>query len=77
MLVTTLFVDVIVPLPVPNLYTYRVPHSWNELAIAGKRVIIQFGKTKFYTGIIRNVHELAPKNTKQSILMKYLTIYLL
>ena len=61
MLVTTLFVDVIVPLPVPNLYTYRVPHSWNELAIAGKRVIIQFGKTKFYTGIIRNVHELAPK----------------
>jgi primosomal protein N' (replication factor Y) (superfamily II helicase) len=57
----TLFADVIVPLSVPNLYTYRIPADWNELAIPGKRVIIQFGKTKFYTGIIRHVHEVPPK----------------
>jgi primosomal protein N' (replication factor Y) (superfamily II helicase) len=59
--VTTLFADVIVPLAVPNLFTYRIPSEWNELAIAGKRVIVQFGKTKFYTGIIRSVHEKPPK----------------
>ncbi len=27
---TTYFVDVILPLAVPNLYTYRVPYDWND-----------------------------------------------
>ena len=27
----TLFADLILPLSVPNLYTYRVPLEWNEL----------------------------------------------
>ena len=62
MSVITLFADVIVPLSVPNLFTYRIPAEWNEFAIPGKRVIVQFGKTKFYTGIIRSVHEHPPKS---------------
>lgn len=57
----TLFADVIVPLAVPNKYTYRIPEELNEEAIPGKRVLIQFGKTRIYTGIIYNVHETAPK----------------
>lgn len=57
----TLFVDVIVPLGVPNKYTYRVPVEWNEDVAIGKRVLIQFGKTKIYTGIIYKIHETAPK----------------
>ena len=58
---TTLFVDVIVPLAVPNKYTYRLPAELNEEAIKGKRVLVQFGKTRIYTGIIYAVHEKAPK----------------
>ena len=58
----TLFADVIVPLSVPNLFTYRVPEEWNELVIPGKRVVVQFGKKKYYTGIIRHVHEIPPRD---------------
>lgn len=58
----TYFVDVIVPLSVPNKYTYRVPTELNEHIHIGKRVLIQFGKTKIYTGIIYKIHEIAPKD---------------
>lgn len=58
---TTLFVDVILPLAVPNLYTYRVPYEWNDLVIPGQRVIVQFGKGKLYSALVRVVHENPPK----------------
>lgn len=57
----TLFADVIVPLSVPNKYTYRVPKELNEAVEIGKRVLVQFGKTKIYTGIIYQIHSNAPK----------------
>ena len=58
---TTLFADVIVPLAVPNLFTYRVPHNWNDLVQQGQRVVIQFGKSKFYVGVIAKIHEKSPQ----------------
>ncbi|MGZ3921411.1 MAG: primosomal protein N' family DNA-binding protein, partial [Bacteroidia bacterium] len=57
----TFFTDVIVPLGVPNKYTYRVPHELNESVEIGKRVLVQFGKTRIYTGIIYSIHEQPPK----------------
>jgi primosomal protein N' (replication factor Y) len=57
---STLFVDVIVPLSVPNKYTYRVPKEFNSSIEIGKRVLVQFGKTKIYTGIIYKIHTVAP-----------------
>ncbi len=57
----TYFVDVIVPLAVPNKYTYRVPAAFNEHLQIGLRVLVQFGKTKFYTGILYKIHQQAPK----------------
>ena len=58
----TFFVDVIVPLSVANKFTYRVPKEFNEQIMVGKRVIVQFGKTKFYTAIVYNVHPNPPKD---------------
>lgn len=58
----TKFIDVIVPLSVPNLYTYRVPFELNEFVKVGQRVVVQFGKKKLYTAIIRKIHHKAPKN---------------
>ena len=40
----TIFIDVIVPLSVPNLFTYRVPAELNNDVAIGKRDIVQFGK---------------------------------
>jgi len=58
----TLFVDVILPLPVPGLFTYRVPVELNDPVAKWKRVVVQFGKKKIYTAIVVNVHEIPPKN---------------
>src|ERR1700752_2167675 len=57
---STIFVDVIVPLGVANKYTYRVPKAMNDRVALGKRVIVQFGKTKFYTGVVYKVHHNPP-----------------
>ncbi len=58
----TFFIDVIVPLSVPNKFTYRIPEELNNDIEVGKRVIVQFGKSKFYTAIIYNIHQTAPAN---------------
>jgi len=48
----TLFVEVILPLAIAKNYTYRVPFEWNGLVAIGKRVVVQFGKSKLYTAIV-------------------------
>lgn len=58
---TTTYVDVALPLPIPQLYTYRVPNEFIELIKKGIRVIVQFGKSKVITGVIINVHQKAPQ----------------
>lgn len=58
----TLFIDVIVPLSVANKFTYRVPKEMNEWIAVGKRVIVQFGRSKFYTAIVYKVHQDPPKD---------------
>lgn len=59
---TTYFVDVILPLAVPNLYTYRVPFNWNDAVSVGKRVVVQFGRGKLYSALIRTIHQVPPKH---------------
>jgi primosomal protein N' (replication factor Y) (superfamily II helicase) len=56
----TFFVDVILPLAIPNLLTYRVPQVLNEVVQAGQRVVVQLGKAKLYTALVRSVHENPP-----------------
>lgn len=57
----TFFTDVIVPLGVPNKFTYRVPFEMNDQIRVGQRVLVQFGKTKIYTGIVYCIHQKAPE----------------
>lgn len=68
----TLFVDVILPLPVPGLFTYRVPYDMNKSIEKWKRVVVQFGKKKIYTAIVANVHEVPPKNYAVKYLLSIL-----
>ncbi len=58
---TTLFADVILPLPLPGYYTYRIPFDLNDSVKIGQRVVVQFGQRKIYTGLIRKIHENVPK----------------
>lgn len=38
------FVDVIVPLPIANQYTYSLPQEMEEMVQIGCRVVVPFGK---------------------------------
>ena len=57
----TLFVEVILPLSLSKNYIYRVPFEMNEEVAPGKRVIVQFGKNKIYTALIRSITTDAPQ----------------
>lgn len=63
----TLFVDVLLPLAVPNLYTYRVPFELNDRVKPGLRVLVQFGKSKFYSALVKRVHETPPDYTAKYV----------
>lgn len=54
------FVDVILPLPLANTFTYSVPDEWANSVRMGMRVVVPFGKKKMYTGIIYLVHTVTP-----------------
>ncbi|MCK9290431.1 MAG: primosomal protein N' [Bacteroidales bacterium] len=58
-----LFADVIVPVPVPGMFTYRVPKKLEKDIMTGQRVIVQFGAKKIYAGIIRRIHSTLPSAT--------------
>ena len=57
----TLYAEIILPLPLNATFTYRIPESMiNNLKI-GHRVIVQFGRKKFYTGIVSAITPIAPE----------------
>lgn len=56
----TLFVDIILPISLSNEFTYRVPFEMNESVQLFTRVIVPFGKGKFYTGIVTKIHQTVP-----------------
>lgn len=64
----THFVDVLLPLPLPALFTYRVPYEMNDLVGFGVRVIVPFGRSKLYSALVVRVHENAPQVTTKYIL---------
>ncbi|MGZ3945670.1 MAG: replication restart helicase PriA [Mucilaginibacter sp.] len=68
----TLFVEVILPLAIAKNYTYRVPFQLNNYVAIGKRVVVQFGKSKLYTAIIASVGNQAPEKYEAKYLLDIL-----
>jgi len=68
----TLFVGVILPLAIAKNYTYRVPFQLNDAVSVGKRVVVQFGKSKLYTAIIASVSNQAPEKYEAKYLLDIL-----
>ena len=56
----TLFVSVILPLPVPGTFSYRVPMELNDSVKVGQRAVVQFGRTKIMSGLITEITEKVP-----------------
>ena len=55
------YIDVLLPLPLANWYTYSLPESLEGQVQTGSRVIVSFGRKKFYTALVANVHYCPPE----------------
>lgn len=49
--------EVILPVPVKSNFDYKIPLDFLERLQVGSRVVVNFGKTKMYTGVVRRIHE--------------------
>ena len=57
----TFFADVLLPVPIHQVFTYRIPFELNDSLAFGLRVIVPFGKSKLVTGIVTEIHERIPE----------------
>jgi len=60
----TTFVDVILPLPLHQKFTYSIPAEMEGEIKPGCRVVVQFGARKYYTGLVMSLHKNKPQNFK-------------
>lgn len=54
------FVDVIVPLPLEQRFTYSITEEEQKHIQIGMRVAVPFGKRKVYTGVVAKIHQNPP-----------------
>ncbi|MEM9142702.1 MAG: primosomal protein N' [Bacteroidota bacterium] len=55
------FINVILPIPLPKLFTYSVPERSVPYLAPGIRVAVPFGKSKIYTGLVHDIHSQPPQ----------------
>ena len=54
------YVDVILPLPLKQLFTYEISLEEEKVIELGMRLAVPFGKTKVYTGLAVQIHHQKP-----------------
>jgi primosomal protein N' (replication factor Y) len=61
------FAKVILPLPLPGLFTYSIPTEFSDKVFIGQRVVVQFGKQRYHAALIhsftdeaQSFHEIKP-----------------
>ena len=54
------YVAVILPLPLKQKFTYRLGDEHLSKAQQGCRVVVPFGRSKVYAGIIDAIHQTKP-----------------
>ncbi len=69
---TSLYVQVLLPLALPQEYTYRIPQEFNEEVAIGKRVVVQFGKKKIYAALIVGIDEKPPEKYQAKYVLSVL-----
>ncbi|MDT7830307.1 primosomal protein N' [Pricia sp. S334] len=55
------FINVVLPVPLEKLFTYRVSKSEAAFLRPGMRVGVPFGKSKIYTALVHEVHSRPPE----------------
>jgi primosomal protein N' (replication factor Y) (superfamily II helicase) len=69
---STFFAELLLPVPVPKLFTYRVPFDLNGKVQLGIRAIVPFGNRKILTGVVVRIHESPPKEYEAKSILELL-----
>jgi primosomal protein N' (replication factor Y) len=70
----TVFVDVILPVPIPQYFTYRVPRELSSVIAVGTRVVVEFGKSRVLTAIVVKVHGSPPEKYQAKYILELLDL---
>lgn len=54
------FIDVILPIPLQKLFTYKITEAEASFLKKGMRVAVEFGKSKIYTALVYKIHQTPP-----------------
>jgi primosomal protein N' (replication factor Y) len=54
------YINVILPIPLERLFTYRITEAEANFLKPGIRVAVPFGKSKIYTALVYEIHQIAP-----------------
>jgi primosomal protein N' (replication factor Y) len=54
------YAEIILPLPLANTFTYRIPEAMSRLIRPYCRVVAPFGKKHYYTGVALEIHDRPP-----------------
>ena len=55
------YADVIMPVPLDGYFTYAVPSILEGATKVGMRVLVPFGRSKHYVGIVARLHDQKPE----------------
>ena len=67
-----MFAEIIIPLALPKNYTWSVPAHLQDQLQPGVRVEVVLGKNKKYAGIVKALHDEAPKNIEPKEILNIL-----
>ncbi len=62
------FAEILLPLALEKKYTYSIPENLCNSVKVGRRVLVNFGKRKLYTGIVSELHNIEPDFDAKEIL---------
>lgn len=62
------YADIILPLPLEGVFTYSVPDGMTAAAKPGMRVVVPFGRSKKYIGVVLRTHGEEPSFDVKDIL---------
>ncbi len=57
-----MLIQVILPLPIQGTFTYSVPDDVRDMVGIGSRVLVQFGRKKYYTAIVSGIDQTPPQH---------------
>ena len=60
-MLSNLYADVILPLPLGNRFTYRVSPAFQASIKVGVRIVVQFGVRKFFSALVYKLHRELPE----------------